>query len=184
MPCPYAKISAGTVICSLEGDRVNPFIFPCLGAYKNCPRFKKVAVKPAEIKELLISVEKSLTEELEIVTSAKHFDPKISASIADMLYLATVYTEYNLLEHKVMNSDEILGYIDQIIKELKFSDMAVSVRPVDENEHYVVIRVLPDQKFGAAEVRTTGDIKPLKDLSELAGSLGVRKVKVSIYVKE
>ena len=170
MPCPHAEVSRGVVRCRLVGDHVNPFIYPCLGFYRGCPRFRKA--KEVRAKTVAVPEPSNLIRE-------ENFDYKLSESITGLFYLSNVYVKYRLYAFKEAGVDELLRYINSTVRKVKFEDILVSIKISEEFS--VALRITPNLKFGAALVGK-GEIRAIKSFSELMELLSDRSVEASIYL--
>lgn len=110
------------------------------------------------------------------------FDLSVSRSVADMLYLSTVYMTYDLFEHRNVEGGDFLEYVENLVKGRKFIDMLFSIRASDAAFN-LAVRVLPDLRFGAAEIGEGGEVRPLESIEGLRSILDKKFLRVSVYIK-
>jgi len=149
---------------------VNPFIYPCLGLYRDCPRFRKA--EETKVEAVMVHKPKNFLRK-------ENFDYKLSESITGLFYLSNVYTKYRLYAFKEAGVNEIIEHLNNIARKVKFKDILVSIK-VSEAFN-VALRIAPNLRFGAALVGR-GEIKAIRSFAELMRLLGNRSVEASIYL--
>ena len=169
MPCPYAEVLGGVIRCRVKGDHVNPFVYPCLGDYRKCPRFTGAEA----VKHKVVSAPR-----LREAFSEANFDVGISESISDVLYLSRVYTSYELKEIREGLAEDVMRFVGELVGRGGFRDILVSIKTPQGVD--IAVRFEPDGRCGAAVVGA--GVEPIRSFSRLMELLGRGSIRASIYI--